>query len=83
MLFIIEIILTVFAWRNGWKWWALLPVGIAVLIGIVVGLSVGISGGSSISPGIVVVDILAIIALVVLVAKKPTSTTEIDSKPKV
>ena len=37
MLLIIEIILTVAAWRNGWKAWALVPMGIPLVIGFIVG----------------------------------------------
>ena len=33
MLFIAEIILTVVAWRKGWRWQALMPLGIGLVIG--------------------------------------------------
>jgi hypothetical protein len=35
----LDIILTVFAWRRGWKAWALLPIGITFLAGLLIGFS--------------------------------------------
>ncbi len=35
----LDIILTVFAWRRGWKAWALLPMGITFIILLFVGVS--------------------------------------------
>ena len=69
MLLAIEIILTIFAWRNGWKWLALIPVGAALVIGFFIGLNVGLTGGE-ISPNIVILDVFAIIALIVMLIKK-------------
>ena len=53
MLFIVEIILTVVAWRKGWRQRALLPMAIGVAAGFLIGAIVGLSGGSveSIGPG--------------------------------
>lgn len=67
-MLIIEIILTVVAWYKGWKWLSLIPVGVAILLGIIVGMSVGLSGGTDIS-GAIIIDILAIIALIVMCIK--------------
>jgi purine-cytosine permease-like protein len=71
-MLLIEIILTIFAWRNGWKWLSLIPVGAAVLIGMIIGYSVGMSGGTVdvYGSGLFIFDILAIIALIVMVVKK-------------
>jgi len=68
---IIEIVLTILAWNRGWKWLALLPVGIALAIGFCMGLGIGASGGSvSDVQGIAVVfDIIAIIALIIMCVK--------------
>jgi MFS family permease len=75
MLLILEIILTIFAWRRGWKWYALLPLGIAFAIGFLVGLSTGASGGLVGDIGwVIVFDIAAVIALIVMCAVKPKST---------
>jgi hypothetical protein len=72
MLFIAEIILTIFAWRNGWKWLALLPIGILFLIGMVLGFGIAAGGGSieNISAGVIFFDIIAIIVLIIMVSKK-------------
>lgn len=81
-MLIIEIILTIFAWRNGWKWLSLIPVGCALLLGLFMGMAVGASGGDiNIAKGLAIfLDVSAIIALIVLVARKPKST---DETPKV
>ena len=75
MLLIAEIILTVFAWRNGWKWLALLPVGIAFIIGLIIGAS----GVTDLS-GVIFIDIIAVIALIIMVSKskKPEENVSID-----
>lgn len=73
-MIIIEIILTIFAWRNGWKWLSLIPMGSAILIGFFIGLGAGMSGGDSSSlVGLFMFDIAAIIALIVMVSKKKIS----------
>jgi hypothetical protein len=41
MLIVIELFLTVLAWRKGWKGYALLPLGIAVVAGAVIGAGMG------------------------------------------
>jgi len=76
MLLILEILLTIFAWRKGWKWFALLPLGIGVVISFLIGIIVGASGGSvDTAKGIgLVFDILVIIILVVMNIKKPDET---------
>ena len=75
MLLIAEIILTVFAWRNGWKWLALLPVGIAFIIGLIIGAS----RVTDLS-GVIFIDIIAVIALIIMVSKskKPEENVSID-----
>ena len=84
MLLIAEILLTIFAWRNGWKWLSLIPVGIAMLIGLFIGIGVGASGGNVYDVrGIVTLfDIGAIIALTVMVSKKPKSKTNLPIESK-
>lgn len=61
-MFIIEILLTIFAWRKGWRWFSLIPVGIAFLIGLMFGFS-------QIEPGAtaIFIDILAMIALILMI----------------
>jgi hypothetical protein len=73
-MIIIEIILTIVAWRKGWRWLALIPVSVAFCIGIVIG-----SSGGPIDPlTLVIWDILAIIALVVMVVVKPSNNKPIE-----
>ncbi len=68
-MLIIEIILTIFAWKKGWNWYSLIPLCLAFLIGLIVGLSGGLN------PSIILIDVMAIIALIFMVAKGPTSPT--------
>ncbi len=82
MLLIVEIALTIWAWNKGWRWYSLLPVGICLGIGFILGIGIGLNGGSAndIGGGVVVLDILAIIALIYMISKKKTPVEE--EKPK-
>jgi len=89
MLLIAEIILTVFAWRKGWRWWALAPMAITLLIGFFMGVGIGASGGDidSVRGISIVFDILATIALIVMVTKGPKTneveeTKDIENAPR-
>jgi uncharacterized membrane protein YfcA len=85
-MLILEIILTIFAWRKGWRWLALLPMGIALLVGFSIGIGIGANGGdpSSVGFGAVFIDIIAIIALIIMVATKPKSAEVKENEtPKV
>lgn len=77
-MLIIEIILTIFAWRKGWKWLSLIPVGAALLLGLLIGFSVGSSGGSveSVNGFAFFLDLLVIIALIVMNVKDPKTKSE-------
>jgi hypothetical protein len=71
-MIIIQILLIIFAWRNGWKWISLLPTIICFFIGFLIGI--GISGGevnSDVMGFSVIFDILAIIALILMIANEP------------
>ena len=81
MLFIVEILLTIFAWRNGWKWLALLPVGIAFFIAFFIGLGIGYAGGTVIPEGVIFIDLIAIGVLIYMTAKCKTPV-EIPNKPE-
>jgi hypothetical protein len=72
-MLIAEIILTFFAWRRGWKWFALIPGGVAMFIGF----CMGASGQADLSNPLqyVWVDGLAILALIaMLIWQKPNTT---------
>lgn len=71
MLLIAEIILTIIAWQKGWRWLALIPIGIAVVIGLIVGASTG----STDVGAYIIFDILAVIALIIMIVVKPKTAT--------
>ncbi len=63
-MLIAEIILTIIAWNRGWRWYSLLPVGIAVAIGLLIGFVIGLDGGSpEDAEWVITFDILAILVL--------------------
>lgn len=64
-MLIIEIILTIFAWRKGWRWLSLIPVATAFSIGLMFGFS-GVEL-EALGLGAIFIDILAIIALILMV----------------
>ena len=69
MLIIVEIALTIWAWWRGWKAWALLPLGIALLIGFLIGF---IMGAAVLEEGwllLLVIDVAAIGALIFMIVK--------------
>jgi hypothetical protein len=74
-MLIIEIVLTIFAWRKGWRWLALIPTALALCIGLLLGIGIAASGGSVSAPNAatIIIDVLAIIALIVMVTKGPKS----------
>lgn len=81
LLIAAEIFLTFFAWRRGWKWLALLPVGICLAIGFFAGLVVGSSGGSTEDLGwVTILDVIAIIVLIVMVSVKRTPLETSETK---
>jgi hypothetical protein len=69
MLLVLEIMLTMTAWRKGYKVFALIPVGLALLAGF----SIGANNPDADVLSVIWVDILAIIVLVgmIAVAKSP------------
>lgn len=62
----LQIILTIVVWFRGWKWYALLPMACA----FVLGLFIGMSGGDITVPALIA-DILADVALIVMCFVKP------------
>ena len=71
MGFIIEIVLTIAAWRKGWRWYALIPLVVVGSIGFSAGFVVGAFGGTvtSLLPYLVLLDLACIVVLIVMVAK--------------
>jgi|GEM_PF-2894989 len=81
MLFL-EIFLTVVAWKRGFKAWALLPTGAAVLMGLLIGLSnPEIAEGDNFF-GLIWIDILAVAALVFMVVAGAKRKAEHSSETK-
>jgi len=81
-MLIVEILMTIFAWRNGWKWLGLIPLGTAFGIGLILGAS----GMDPSDMGqLLWIDGLAVIALVVMLVKKgpkweePTKNSKTDN----
>ena len=68
MLLILEIGLTIAAWKRGWKGWALLPLAISFCIGFFWGLSSGGSLEELLGMGIIF-DGLSVIALIVMIVR--------------
>jgi uncharacterized membrane protein YfcA len=72
-MWIAEILLTIFAWRKGWKWSSLLPMGIGLITGVSIGFLVGANGGDENSVrGIgFLIDLLVIGVLIYMISKGP------------
>ena len=81
MILILEIILTISAWRKGWKGWALLPMGICLSVGFLIGMAVGASGGTmeDVLPLCVFIELAALISLIVMVAKAPKHIEKVQT----
>lgn len=67
MLLVIEIALTVFAWRAGWKALSLLPLVIGVVLGFGGGVIMAATGASDFWPALLVIDVAVIAVLGVMV----------------
>jgi hypothetical protein len=79
MLLILEILLTIAAWRKGWKSRALLPMGFVLFIAFVIGLSIGVSGTNveSTYGVLVLLDLLGVVSLIVMASVAPKSAAEV------
>ena len=73
MFTIIEIILTVVAWRKGWRGRALLPLAGVLGVSTLLGLAVGAAGGSleSLIPVGILLELASLGALIFLVKRPP------------
>jgi hypothetical protein len=69
MILVAQLVLTVQAWRNGWKGWALLPIGITLIFGLLLG-SVTDDVERLVVPGLIC-DLLSIGALIGLSVREP------------
>ena len=75
ILLLIQIVLTVIAWRKGWKWYSLIPLLGAIFIGLIIGISVGSNGGSvnNVQGLTIFLDIVTTIILAILCVKSPNN----------
>ena len=73
MLLIAQIILVIFVWKKGWNWKSLIPIGLSVLFGIILGIMVGTGSTtmSDIQPITITGDVLATIALLIMLVNPP------------
>jgi hypothetical protein len=69
MLLVLEIMLTITAWRKGYKGFALIPVGFAIMTGLLIGANNPDADVLS----VIWVDILAIVVLGVMIAVAQTT----------
>jgi hypothetical protein len=76
MLLIAEIVLTVIAWRKGWRSRALLPLGIAGGVGFILGILIGVTHAAPVYrlAGLPL-DVGAVIALVIMSSHPRASAT--------
>jgi cation transport ATPase len=70
-MFILEIILTVAAWKRGWRWLALLPGGIVACLGLITGFVTGLTGGELNMSLLISFDILGIFVMGIMAAVSP------------
>jgi len=86
MLLILEIILTIRAWRKGWKGLALIPGAIAVGIGMAIGASSGPSGpdmGSLVVTSLVIDGTcIAVLAAMAHAGRATGAATNVTHLPK-
>lgn len=85
MLLIAELILTITAWRRGWRWWALMPLGLGMIIAFFMGMTVGVCSGiiDDVSGLYLLLDLFCTIALIVLNIRKPKSIRDVRyAEPK-
>jgi hypothetical protein len=66
MLAVIEIALTVWAWKRGWRWWALLPLGAVFFIAFLV---VAAASPEDVFAVMAIFDIAAVGVLIYMVAR--------------
>ena len=71
MILVAQLVLTVQAWRKGWKGWALLPMGVALLLGLLLGV-VTDDVERLVIPGLIG-DLLSLGALIALSGRGPQS----------
>jgi hypothetical protein len=73
MLLFIETMLTIIAWKRGWKWRAILPISIALVASFLTGFIMGAKGAQeNDSPISMIFDAVVILTLIVMIIKRPS-----------
>ena len=77
MILVLEIMLTVSAWKRGWKSIALIPLGFVLLLGFVIGGIIGANGGNpdEIMGISFILDILFCIVPLIVMNSRPRKDT--------
>lgn len=72
MLLILQIALTVSAWRKGWRAWALLPVGLLMMTGFILGAASGTADVfAAYGPILILGDIACAVVLAIMATHPP------------
>jgi uncharacterized integral membrane protein len=73
MITVLEIILTISAWKRGWRWRALLPLALGCVAAFLVGAAAGANGGSveDVLPIAVLLELAVVGSLIAMVARSP------------
>lgn len=84
MITVLEIILTISAWKRGWRWRALLPLALGCAAAFLVGAAVGAGMGSvdDVLPIAVLLELGVVGSLIALVARAPRSVRALASSPQ-
>jgi uncharacterized membrane protein YfcA len=72
-MIILEIALTIAAWRKGWRLRALVPLASAITVGFLMGAAVGAAGGAidNVMPLFFVTELVCLGALIVMANRTP------------
>jgi hypothetical protein len=84
MIGILEIVLTIYAWRNGWRWRALLPVGGALVVAFMIGVLAGVAGiteaqNPQLQIALIPLDLAAVGILIGMCAKVKKQAAEAET----
>ena len=78
MLIVIQIILTVVAWKRGWKVKSLLPIGIGMVLAFGIGLPAALAGvpEHNILMPLLLIDLGMLVSIIVMIFRKPKKDNE-------
>ena len=72
-MIIAEILLTIYLWLAGYKWFSLIPAGIGILLSIIISVSLTLAGFPPDKLNLFFIDILIIIAQIIMLGQKTLS----------